>query len=321
MSELNQYAISQILGSTIAPIRSPLFGGFSLLAVSADAIRAKASLSRGPAAFSVDDDKRIVAAFEGVREGLGTDVILWNKAVAQAFHEESYQLGVTLPPAAASRRLIRIRKDPRFFKERGVVIQPATVSSPHESVVPQFAHAIEFALVRLKYRHGASIDDVLIDPLLADEFENLAAAMAPGLSSIDLRLGALYIRKTRHFTKADKPKLQSLNPLEIEDQWSSPVPVRHADEVEAESTPGLIELREASRVLYVSRNQSLQPTLEQLATGRAIELMADHFWHPNLDDITVRLIGRDRINGETAHNWELRLISFSKPVFNWPLAA
>ena len=70
-------------------------------------------------------------------------------------------------------------------------------------------HVIEFALVRLRYRYGASIDDILLDPDLGEKFEQLASELAPGLRDVDLRLGALYIRKTRHFEKKD---IFSFNP-------------------------------------------------------------------------------------------------------------
>ncbi len=59
--------------------------------------------------------------------------------------------------------------------------------------------------------------------------------------------------------------------------------------------------------------------VEQLRTGRAFNVLANGFWQPALDDITVRYVRGTKIVGVTTKRWELRLIQAREPIFNWPM--
>ncbi len=225
MDKLNQYAIGKILGSKMTPVKRARFGNFGLLETTAEALRA--GEASGPSAavahFSYDEDRLVVRAFEDVRQGAATDAILWDRSLARAFAQQCCQVGLEATEAFLNRRLINIRKNIRRYEKHGIFIAPATKCVTHPSIVPQFAHVIEFALVRLRYRYGASIDDILLDPELGEKFEHLASELAPELQDMDLRLGALYIRKTRQVEKKDLPRMEGLNVEVIEKAWSKPV--------------------------------------------------------------------------------------------------
>ena len=161
MDKLNQYAISKILGSKMTPVKQAQFGNFGLLETTAEALRARKASGPSSAAthFSLDEDRLVVQAFEDVRQGAATDAILWDRSLARAFAQRCRQLGLEASDAFLNRRLMAIRKAPRRYEKHGISIAPATKSETHPSIVPQYAHVIEFALVRLRYRYGASIDD------------------------------------------------------------------------------------------------------------------------------------------------------------------
>lgn len=305
----------------MAPVKRAEFGNFGLLTTTAEALRAcKASNSSGvPMQFSHDDDRLVVQAFEEVRNGAATDAILWNKSLAGAFAERCRQLGVVAPDAVLHRRLINIRKNPGRFKTHGITIAPATKSETHPSIVPQYAHVIEFALVRLRYRYGASIDDILLDPELGEKFEQIASELAPELQDIDLRLGALYIRKTRHFEKKDRHMIEGLNVETIEKAWSNPVSLADLNLADVPSSSGLIELKEGGRFLYISRNEAIHTAAEQLRTGKAFDLVANGFWTPRLDEITIQFATGTKVGGVPMTVWEKRLIRDREPIFNWPI--
>lgn len=93
------------------------------------------------------------------------------------------------PGSYFMRRLINTRKNSPRYRAHGIEIRPATKKELHPSIVPDYAHVIEFALVKLRYRYGSSIDDILMDCLLGQKFEDLAHRIAPALTSQDLRLG------------------------------------------------------------------------------------------------------------------------------------
>jgi hypothetical protein len=227
MAELNQYAISKALGSKMKPVKRGRIGGFGLLETIAEGLKAReaATEDRGERRtnFAYPEDTIVVRAFEDVRQGAATDALLWNRELADAFYQRCSELGLDASDALLGRRLLTVRNNIRRYEQHGISISPATKKEPHVSIVPQYAHVIEFVLVKLRYRYGVSIDDILLDRGLGDIFEAQAASLATGVSSMDLRLGALYIRKTRNFKRSDLSRIMALEVGEIDRAFSSPV--------------------------------------------------------------------------------------------------
>src|SRR5204863_5258736 len=122
--------------------------------------------STEPVAFSYEEDALIVKAFEDVRKGAPTDELLWEKDLAEAFVHRCHELGLDASAAHLVRRLINVRKSAPRYKKHGIKILPTIKRETHPSIVPKHAHVIEFALVKLRYRYGVSIDDILMDPFL-----------------------------------------------------------------------------------------------------------------------------------------------------------
>jgi hypothetical protein len=325
MAELNQYAISQILGSTMKPVKRGRFGGFGLLETVTEALRvreattAAGSASRETPGFSYTEDKVVVRAFEDVRQGAATDALLWNRELAETFYQRCRELGLNAPDALLGRRLMTVRKNIRRYEKHGISICPATKTEPHVSIVPQYAHVIEFVLMKLRYRYGASIDDILLDRKLGEIFEAQAASLAAGLSSMDLRLGALYIRKNRKIEKKDRPRITSLDVGAIDRAFTDPISLAKVKPERMPEGPGLLEVTENDRFLYISRNECLRPAVEQLRNGKAFDLVANGFWTPDLDNITVQVVAGSKVDGVGIGLWERRLIHDREPVFNWPI--
>ena len=321
MEPLNHYAIGRILGAEIKPVATGPFGHFGLLQTTAEGLRLLHPSKTDGGKLSPEDDRLIVQAFEEVREGAAPDRILWDRELADKFDERCRALGLSVPAAVLRRHLLNVRKNSKRYAKLGIRISSSRKSEPQPSVLPRYAHAIEFALVRLRYRYGASIDEILLDPSLGERFEQLALSMAPVLSSAEVRLGALYIRKTRHLAKKDKASLRELDPAVIGKDWSEPIYVSSPQRRSAPASPGLVELNEDDRCLYVARTEDMAPCVEQLRTGKSLDVLSTPFWTPQHERLSVRYIAGKKIHGVSAHRWELRLIAANEPVFNWPIRA
>ena len=322
MSDLNYYALNKVIGGKMKPVKHTRFGNFHLLETTAEALRTRSSMDTATSVtqgISRATESLIVRAFEEVRGGMAPDSLLWDKDLAVRFHLRCAELGVGFKPALMTKRLLNIRKNAPRYKSYGIGLSPTTVSEPHASIVPQFAHAIEFALVRLKYRFGASIDDILMDPDLGEEFEQLTLAFAPHLSSRDMRLGALCIRKSRHFKKRERDLLGSLNPRDLDPEWTGPTSLKDARSASIPDAIGLLSVYEEDRSLYVARNTDLRAAVGEFCDGPSLMNMSSHFWTPDPDRINIRFIPGERIRRIHAHKWELRLIQTLHPVFNWPV--
>ena len=84
-------------------------------------------------------------------------------------------------------------------------------------------------------------------------------------------------------------------------------------------SPGLIELQEEDRCLYVSHNSNIRSAVRQLSTGDAFRFMASSFWKPRLETITLSFAAGHRVAGASIETWERKLIHDRNPVFNWPM--
>ena len=321
MEDLDQVAISKLLGSKLKPIERVGFGHFSSLSTTEEIQKALLGGGQGgqTPSFTYREDAVVVQAFEDVRDGAPIEELLWNKDLAASFVERCRQRGLEAPRSDFIRRLMIVRKNSARYREHGIAIGAATRTTIHPRIAPEHAPVIEFALVKLRYRYGSSIDDILMDTLLGDKFEGLVHQVAPALSSRDLRLGALYIRKDRELKKNALEKLKVLDLSVIERTWTGVVSLSKVRPEEIPSSPGLIELKEEDRYLYIAHNANLHSAVSRLRTGDAFRLMASSFWRPRLETMTLAFAAGRRIAGASIETWERKLIHDRNPVFNWPM--
>ncbi len=74
--------------------------------------------------------------------------------------------------------------------------------------------------------------------------------------------------------------------VSIENSWKGAVSLSKVRPDDVPISPGLIELKEEKRYLYISHNKNIQSAIRQLGTGDAFRLMANNFWKPRLEAIT-----------------------------------
>ena len=315
---LNYYAINKIIGGKMVAGDRARFGNFRLLKETGEVLRKRPT--RTPQVrFSPADDKAIAQAFEEVRAGTAPDRILWDPTLAKKFHRRCRHLGIHAPSAILGSRLFNIRKSRAKYAKHGISLTPTTRVDPTPSIVPRYAHAVEFALVHLRYRYGASIDRILLDEELGAKFEQLAGTMAPGLSPRDLRLGALYLRKTRNLAKKDLPLFESIDAAQIESKLThvGPLSTIAADDVADEE--GLLEVVERNRYLYVARNENLRAVVKEFIDGPTLSAMGNQFWTPDPESIHVHVFVGTQFLSTPMRQWQLKVIEERKPVFNLPI--
>jgi hypothetical protein len=318
MAELNQYALSRILGSTMKPIKAPTFGSFGVLEAIAETARVRYSAAPKKK-FTLSQERLIVKSFEAVREGRPPDALLWDSTLAATFHQECQRRGVDFRQEDVVRHLLCIRKNPRRFARHAIALAPTSHRDPIAGVMSEYAPAVEFALVRLRYLYGVSIDEVLIQRSLGQEFERAANMAAPQVSSAALRQTALALRKRRFIPHSSRAVLTRLDTGELHGKWTAFRPLASLDVSDVPETTGLIELREDKRDLYISRNDNLRGVLRFLAGSQPFTIMSSPFWQPDLSTIETRFIPDQRLRDQSVDPWELKLLATRRPVFNWPI--
>lgn len=322
MSELNQYELSRSLGSKMRPVQSPRFGNMSLLDTTAEVLKASEELRARDAdetRFGYEDDRVVVQAFEDVRDGASTDALLWERSLLSRFTAQCRKLGLDAPPKLLNRRLINVRKNKVRYAKHGIVLSPTSRKETYCGIPSQYEPAIEFALVRHRYRYGASIDDILIDVELCDEYENLVRTIVPSLTGDEIRRAALTLRKSRFIKRKEKNELQQLNIVEFRQELSQPVTLDKLDPETIPDEDGLIEIDEPRRPLYITRIANLRLGAHQFVEHCPFKIVDDRIWNPDANVITLRYIAGKTVAGVGIKKWASRLILDLHPVFNWPL--
>lgn len=317
---LNHYVINQIVGGKMVAGRRTRFGHFRLLNVVGDVLKNRPR-PRAVVPFDLNSDQIVYKAFKRVYDGASAESVLLDKSLASKFHSESRKLGFHASAADMNRRLLNIRKNPSRYSKHGIVLPKATKVTPHASIVPQYAHIVEFALARLRLRYGVTIDDILIDPDLAAEYEKMVATAAPRLTPLDVRLAALYIRKTRYIAKKSVELVASLDAKQMEGAFTDLGTVSQLSASAVADEEGIVEILENNRHLYISRNENLRSTVDQIASQSSLVFMANDFWQPNPSNLSIRVYEGNKFLKVPVSQWQLKLISEKKPVFNYPIAA
>jgi len=311
MDQINHFAISAILNSEIVgrfkaghgqigSLRDPQ-RYFDLLG----AVQSPAVVH----AAEVLDERLVKKAFLDVRKARGDqgspDLYVADPERNGAFLARCRELDVTASTYRLNKALLYLRK-------QGLLKGLHSVRTSID--YGDFAFASEFAATELKYRTGASIDDILCDSALSSEFESIARKVMPGFTAFQYRWALLSIRKAGR--KAE------WRPEYTEPAFSRQVNLVNDSQAKLaddplESVPndsGIYLLCERDRPLYARSTKNLRHGVELHRRPEALSAMTDGFWKPNLDDLIVRFAILPK--RQPLRPAELRVIEEKKPIFN-----
>ncbi len=204
MNDLNQFVISRILGSTMKHAKRPSFGPLGALHAQ-NQVLAQCPKPDEQITFGLQAEKRIVRAFEETRKGFAVDRVLADPVLSAKFLRRCNELGITASDHAIALRLLAFRKSPR----QNLRISKATAREPRRDF-SAYLFAAEMTIAQMKYRYGASVDDVLAYPEIGKEFDDLANRLYPGPSALEYRLAALHVRKSRYCKSEEKSLFDSI---------------------------------------------------------------------------------------------------------------
>ena len=199
-------------------------------------------------------EQGVIESFATTHDGFSTDIVLADPAIAAAFASECEDRGLPGSPRVWNRTLLRLRK------RTGNVLPPATRKSTlaFEECEPYlFASEIAWKML-IDSERAVSLDDILCDPYLAEEFDTLAEKYAPGFSSRAYRLGALRIRKSALNARKDSATFSDAAPKRLGKKHSF-------DELDRlPETAGIYLISDKSNQVFVSAALSLRDRVAQL---------------------------------------------------------
>ncbi len=138
---------------------------------------------------SAEFDRGIIAAYKKTHQGLSVDQLLADPERNAAFLDACKTIGVPGFPAQWNLSLMRIRKSGKLPRSENHMRVRAFQQ------MDGYSFAAEVAMHQLSVEIGATLDGLLCNPELANCFDELAAAYAPGHSAFEYRWAALSLRK------------------------------------------------------------------------------------------------------------------------------
>ena len=190
-------------------------------------------------------------AFRRTHEGYSVDRVVIDPDLNLQFQDSCNNLGHAGDLRTWNILLFRLRK-------RGDLVDfPTTVrTSLSWNDCDAFLFASEIALQQLLDESAESLDEVLCDPLCAATFDDLAARLAPGYSSLQYRWAALKLRKQAAVARTRGSVLSAPKRL------GRPHPLDEIDWQGVPAKPGMYRLSDSqARTYYVGETLNLHNRL------------------------------------------------------------
>jgi predicted GIY-YIG superfamily endonuclease len=244
----------------------------------------------------------LVAALEVTGQGFSADRVVADPTLNAAFLHACAQRGLCGSPAELNRTLLNLRK-------RGLL---SGRNSKKTTFVDEddYRFAAEMAMRFLERRDGVSLDEVICDPQRATEFDELAARIAPGYTSLQYRWAALNVRKSNRL----KPELLA--------KVARPVDVHsfRVDDIDSgciPATQGLYLFFMKSAALYAGESQYLRQRIEKHLEHSDNNGLARWLWTHGKErlHLEIQILAPDT-STRIRRALELELIRSRSPEFN-----
>jgi hypothetical protein len=294
----------------------PLFGAMNASALLRHAVERHAQLQR-TIELTHDWDEEIKAAFEKLRKGLSPDRFLADPSSSRALQRElARQYRLKAPESAINLRLLGLRKAHRKS------FAPTETPARARHLIELYGPGVEAALRAVKFRYGASIDDMLAFPEIGEDFESIARELSPGATPIEYRLCALQIRKGRHLTGTYEQQAKELDVRRLDRRWIDLGSPRDAQRADVSEKAGLLELLTPDQSLYILRTQHVDRSIHTTFRPEQVKRLLDNerFLRTEYKDVQLRAVQKKQLPGGTLKTWELKLMNIRNPLLNLPFS-
>lgn len=248
------------------------------------------------------DRETVRRAFHQAREGWSPDRVVADPDLNRRFEEECRRLGFTGHVRDCNRILLNSRRSGQLPGLRS-----RKTSFPEQD---DYEFASEIAIRFLERRDGVTLDDVICDPVLAAEFDELAARIAPEYTPLQYRWAALSLRKNRRLQP--EPIARAIRPVSVMQQRADQI-----DLVNVPATQGLYIFFAGSECLYVGEAQCLRSRLKKHLDHSDNRGLARWLWEHGDDAVYVEWQVLPAATPARARRaMECELIRSRRPVFN-----
>lgn len=246
----------------------------------------------------------IVQAFAEVRDGFSADRVIADPKLDRLYLRRCRELGLSGTDYELNWALMNARKN------SDLSLLPKTKRYTVRET-DEFEYASELAVRHLQLTRGVSLDQIICDPDLAQEFDEHAMRLAPGYGPLEYRWVALGLRKAgrlrKEFARIEMPRLEPV--CDVARLKASAVP----------SASGLYLFSSREEPVYLSQTDDLRHRIERHMEFSDSLGLPSWLWDKGPLDLAVaEMAGVPKGPRQTA---ELLLIKELHPILNYQRTA
>ena len=250
---------------------------------------------------------RIMHSFLEVRDGYSADKVIADPEVDRKFLRRCRELGLGGTDFELNWKLMNARK---ASKLSGLSDLIKTKGYSVGKVIDEFEYASELAVRYMQQSTNVSLDRIICDPELAEEFDSYAARLAPGFSALQYRWAAFGLRKAGRLGKkvdqiGELPNLQGLGRV-------SGLKLRKIPEV-----GGLYLFSSSDKPVFVSQTENLRHRLERhiKVSGSGLPRW---LWDVRREPLELGVAPLPGVTRSIRQAMEVVLVRQWQPVLNFP---
>ena len=250
---------------------------------------------------------RIIQAFGEVRSGYSVDRVIADPELNRKFLRRCRELRVSGTDYEVNWSLMSARKN-------GELSDLPKTKRHTERQIDEFEYASELAVRFLEDQKSASLDRIICDPQLAEEFDEYAARLAPGFTPLQYRWAALGLRKAGRLSGGTEASIK-VPDLEL---------LGRASSVKISAIPdggGLYLFSSDNDRVFLGQTDNLRHRIERHMEVSGSEGLPDWLWDTHSSPLRISVANLPEIGRSARQRIEVLLVKTWKPVLNFSRAA
>ncbi len=250
----------------------------------------------------------VIQAYAEVREGYSEDRVIADPDMDRRFLERCRDLGLSGTDLELNWKLMNARKASNLSYLKDLV---KTKRFTLGKCADEFEYASELAVRHLQTKRDVSLDQIICDPELAEEFDECASLLAPGFSSLEYRWAAFALRKSGRLSEKQKKQVACLPELrrfkKISSLKLSTVP----------DTGGVYLFKTPRQSVFLSQTDNLRHRLERHLEVSDSRGLPDWLWDVSGSPLSVSFEALPGVRRSVRQAIEVLLAREWKPTLNF----
>ena len=254
-----------------------------------------------------DKIQKIMQAYLEIRDGYSADKVIADPDLDRKFLRRCRELGLPGTDYDLNWKLMNARKANNLSGFSDII---KTKRYSVGKVIDEFEYASELAVRYIQQMKNVSLDQIICDPELAEEFDKYASRLAPDFSPLEYRWAAFGLRKAgRLGNKADEiaelPELEKFGRVNRIDLEKIP------------ETSGLYLFSSREKPIFASQTDNLHHRLESHIKVSNAGL-PNWLWDVKREPLELGIATLPGITRSNRQTMEVIAVREWKPVLNFP---